>query len=446
MKKIQRMLALFLVLLMLLSATACSSSNVRDELNALKDAVARLEAENESLKQQAIANREELANQKTALEALQKDSEDSFNTLEDAIMGRFRVRVFDIDGELLVDAAASCTEVSSLAGYLTEQHGMVSYASDYGTTVVSIAGSVVDANYYVSISENGSYAQTGIDGLKLDAGDLFEFKVECWNTVESGFGTMDEYDVLVDQLVYSYLKKTLPEKIAAATAYTDALYWDQAAIEMMRKYDYDLSLLTPTYTDVYRASVQAVDPTTLSGNEFMKYDYACRALDITPAGNFVVSFQAAVATSCTDWLLPLAKDLRVDTDGVRNLLATPPDLSMTMGPDASILSYVLRGIYQNYEGYLAKYTETLDWGNGTSCALVLLAFAKDGVDPRGEAYQKQGKDILETLLDTYYDESLGIVKVYPDDTGLNFSSNQIYASLMAYKAWRDTGSAVNIFA
>ena len=446
MKNFSKCLALLLATMLLLCMTSCGTGELRDEVNSLKDAVTRLEEENELLRQQAIADREELANQKKALEALQKDSEDSFNTLEDAIKGRFRVRVVDIDGELLVDAAASCNEVTSLVSYLTENHEMVSYASDYGTTVVSIAGSVVDANYYVSISENGSYAQTGIDGLKLDAGDLFEFKVECWNTVESGYGTMDAYDVLVDRIVYSYLKHTLPEKIASATAWTDALYWDQAAVEMLRSCGYDESLFSFSYSDAYRASVEAVDPTKLQGNDFMKYWYACRALGVTPAEGFEASLRTAVAQTCTDWLLPITKRLSVETDGVTKLLETAPDLSMTMGPDMSIHAYVLRGLYRGYEGYLTKYTEKLDHGNGTSTALLLLAFAKDGVSPREVAYQKDSKDVLEVLLDTYYDEAIGIVKVYPEDTELNFSSNQIYASLMTYKAFRDKGSAVNIFA
>ena len=113
MKKFSKCLALLLATMLLLCMTSCGTGELRDEVNSLKDAVTRLEEENELLRQQAIADREELANQKKALEALQKDSEDSFNTLEDAIKGRFRVRVVDIDGELLVDAAASCKRLAA---------------------------------------------------------------------------------------------------------------------------------------------------------------------------------------------------------------------------------------------------------------------------------------------------------------------------------------------
>ena len=54
--------------------------------------------------------------------------------------------------------------------------------------------------------------------------------------------------------------------------------------------------------------------------------------------------------------------------------------------------------------------------------------------------------MTEVLCDTYYDAELNLVKYAVSDTGVNFSTNQIYASLMAYKACRDLGTAVNIFA
>ena len=49
-------------------------------------------------------------------------------------------------------------------------------------------------------------------------------------------------------------------------------------------------------------------------------------------------------------------------------------------------------------------------------------------------------------MNTYYDEELTLVKYATTDTGVNMSTNQIYAGLMAYKVQRDLGIAANIFA
>ena len=97
---------------------------------------------------------------------------------------------------------------------------------------------------------------------------------------------------------------------------------------------------------------------------------------------------------------------------------------------------------------LSDLTETVEFGNGTSSALVLSAFASLGLNPRDSKYEVQvngeSKDILENLIDTYYDEKLGLVKYATTDEGTNFSTNQIYAGIMAYKVSRDLNKAVNI--
>ena len=445
MKKLTRLIAVLMTVVLLLSATACVTSDSHNaDMESLKASVSTLQAENEALKQQAIEAKEELANQKAALEALKQETDEKIKNLEALIKEQYRIKVVDLDGEVLVDTAVDCA--SPITEALTEEFNMVSYQSQYGTSIVSIAGSIVDPNYYVSIRENGMYAEVGVDGLVCDPGDVFEFQVECWNTVESGYGTMDEYDLLVDKAIYGYLKNILPEQSMAATSFADTLYWDQIATTFMVSKGYDANLFRLAYSDAYKTAVEAVDVTKLTGNDFMKYYYAQKSLGNEFPEAFQATFQNAVANSCSDWLLPVAKALNVETEGVTAAIAQLPSTSMQWGPDASIWSYVQKGLYQNYDGYLDFYSSQLDWGNGTSTALTLLAFAKDGVDPRDAAYEKNGKDVIEVLFDTYYDAELNLVKYAVSDTGVNFSTNQIYASLMAYKACRDLGTAVNIFA
>lgn len=448
MKKITKIVAALLTLVLLVAGvTSCGNTTaLEQELAALKETVSGLSAENEQLKQQAIAAKEELANQKAALESLKKESEEAIAKLEATLNGQFQIKVIDIDGEVLADDFVYCRDATSVTELLRNSYDMVDYTSAYGTTIVSVLHSVVDPNYYVSITENGMYAEVGVDGLVIDPGDVFEFRVECWNTVSSGYGTMDEYDLLVDKAIYSYMKSILPETAKQATTYTDSLYWDQAAVTFMAANGYDTGLFRLSYSDAYTTALEAVDVTALTGTQFMKYYYAQKSLGREVSQDFKNTFSAAVSSSCADWLLPVAKALAVKTQGVTDSVATAPSESMTWGPDMSIWSYVLKGLYRDYDGYLARYTDRLDWENGTSTALVLLAFAKDGINPRQETYEKDGKDIIEVLFDTYYDATLNLVKVNATDTGTNFSTNQIYASLMAYKACRDLGTKVNIFA
>lgn len=446
-RKFTRVVACLLIALMLFSAVACNRGDtIASELDSLKESVAALIEENEALKKQAIEAKEELENQKEALEALKNDSAESDKRLETILKSQYQIKVIDIDGELLVSDTLYCKDSVSLIDTLKENYDTVSYSSEYGTTVVSVSGSVVDPNYYVSITENGKYADVGIDGLVIDAGDIFEFKVECWNTVDSGYGTMDEYDILVDKAIYSYMKNILPEQVAEAESYTGSLYWEQAAVTFMASRGYDANVFKFNYSDAFINSVNSADVATLSGNDLMKYYYAQKSLGNAPSDAFKSSFNTAIESSCTEWLLPVAKALESKADSIDKLIETAPSTSMEWGPDVSVWSYVLKGLYKDYNGYIDTYTAQLDWGNGASTALVLLAMAKDGLNPRATEYEKNGKDIIEILFDTYYDAESGIIKVYAEDTSTNFSTNQIYSSLMAYKAYRDSGSAVNIFA
>ena len=518
MKKINKLLAALMVVVLLLLAVSCGTDGALNEtVDSLKASVATLQAENEALKQQAIEAKESLANQnaaleenkseiadlkqqiaatnqdlagqKTALEALEKEAadlaakleaananladqeatltalkegleakiadaearieaaEEKLQALEAFIKGQYQIKVVDLDGEVLVDDTIKCIDSVSVTATLNEKYNMVSYQSEYGTTIVSIAGSIVDANYYVSITENGTYSPVGVDGLVIDPGDVFEFKVECWNTIASGYGTMDEYDVLVDKTIYAYMKNVFPTQIASAKTYTGSIYWEQAAVAYMASKGYDSNLFKFEYSDTFKESLSAVDVSSLSGTNLMKYYYAQKSLGNTVSEDYKTTLRT-VAESCNSyWLLPMTKALDINTDAITSYVAKAPSTSVSWGPDMSVWEYVLKGLYSDYDegNYLDLYTSKLDWGNGTSTALVLLAFAKDGVDPRSQAYELDGKDIIEALFDTYYDSELNLVKWKTTDTEANFSTNQIYASLMAYKVCRDTGAPANIF-
>ena len=86
-----------------------------------------------------------------------------------------------------------------------------------------------------------------------------------------------------------------------------------------------------------------------------------------------------------------------------------------------------------------------DKGNGISTALCLLPYAALKKNVR-TVKNDSNKDLLEVLFDTYYDSELDLVKWKTTDTKITANSNQIYASLVAYKVNRDLGKKVSIFA
>ena len=63
-----------------------------------------------------------------------------------------------------------------------------------------------DEKLAVAIYENGIAASSGVESLVVYEKDVFEFKVECWNTLDSGYGLFDKYDILVDKAIYHYAK------------------------------------------------------------------------------------------------------------------------------------------------------------------------------------------------------------------------------------------------
>ena len=96
-------------------------------------------------------------------------------------------------------------------------------------------------------------------------------------------------------------------------------------------------------------------------------------------------------------------------------------------------------IDEEYLTTLSKATHD----NPTSIALSIASFAASNKNVR-QYKNADGKNLLDLLLESY-DSNLGLIKYAASDTGINYSTNQIYASLIAYKYQRDTKTAVNIF-
>ena len=119
----------------------------------------------------------------------------------------YTLKVIDIDGEELLNRNITTTDKNSLFSYIDDNLTVTYTTGDTGHYITSLEESVVDPSYFLALYENGQMSSVGVDGIVLDDGDEIVFKNECWNTVETGYGTKTATDIKVDQIIYSTYKK-----------------------------------------------------------------------------------------------------------------------------------------------------------------------------------------------------------------------------------------------
>ena len=339
--------------------------------------------------------------------------------------------------------------------------------SQYGSYINRINNSFVDNNWSIMIYENYDLASSGIDDLEINAGDVFEFKHECWNTISSGYGTMDETDILVDKIIYSYAKNQMKGYLSKTASYTAEAGWDNSAFgaadywsfifnDFMIENNYDKNVFNvkdvPTNL---KSDLEAFDVTKLSGAQFGKYYFAAKGLGVDLNGNFKTSYQNYLNNLPETYdvykeyeypfTLGISKKLNVTSTNFNSLINTTYRASTEFGIDG--LSWQLASLSQFKDLAKAELSafEAKDYGNAISTSLAILPYAALGENPRSEEYKKNGKDLIEILIENYYDSENKIIK-YNKEESINTNTPQIYTYLAAYKVARDSGKKVSIFA
>ena len=362
----------------------------------------------------------------------------------------YQIKVVDLDGEELGSATININEQSSVFNDLINNFAVDYTVSDYGPYISSINGSIVDVNYFLAIYENGVSAATGVDGLVADENDVFEFKVECWNTISSGYGTMDEYDMLVDKVIYGYMK-TLD--LSSSTTFADGSFWDLMTINLGKNNYYDANLFNyDNISDGVKEELETYDISTLDGANLYKYYLYSRALDkdLSALKTHTSSYVETLSDEYNDYVSPFivaaSYGLNVESEKINTLVNAPISTNFTWGPDVPVWQYTTSSLFnQNIDNAtLNTCLETLDYGNSCSNALVLQAFAAANENIRDSKYEVEGKDLIEVLFDNYYNESNNTLE-YTKGVANTYSANQVVVSLMAYKVNRDTQKAVNIY-
>lgn len=379
---------------------------------------------------------------------------------------RYSIEVVDIDGEKIYENSFNNTGDKVLED-LNRDTTVTGYDSQYGYTLTSIAGSVIDSNYYLAIYENDVYSSTGVDGLVIDDGDKFTFKVECWNTISSGYGAFDETDVLVDKIIYSYAKNQMKDYLKKTNTYTatggfynevfgQADYWSFLANNLMIENGYDKNVFNYNAVPAsVKSDLEAFDVSTLSTTQFGKYYFAAKGLGVDLTIGFKTAYQGYLNNLPEEYpvygeyeypfTFGIAKKLDVTSANLNSLVNTSYRASTEYGIDGLAWQIASLAQFVNLDANELAAFEAKDYGNAISTALALLPYAALNESPRKEEYKKNGKDLVEILIENYYDSSNNYIK-YNNTEGLNSNTPQIYASLMAYKVSRDSGKAAYIFA
>ncbi len=362
----------------------------------------------------------------------------------------YKITVYDLDGELLVDDTISATSNENLFERLKNDYNATYEESNYGPYLTSVANSIIDKNYYVAIYENDSYATSGVSDLVVDNNDHFTFKIECFNN------EFDEYDLMLDKAIYSYMKNYFKDIVSKEEEFSTSMseFWSYMMVSMARANGYDNKVFNLDFVkDKMLKSLEEFDVNTLTGQAIGKYYYVARALDynLTDYFNFYEKFASENTYPFSEYTSPFIMRPAASLENKPAWLDEYVNASLASdywGPDGAAWQLMIQSYFRDIKkDELLPLTGKLDWDyskNATSKSLVLAAFASCGYDLRSEEYEVDGVDMLEDIFNKYYID--GLVCYNEDTLEPNMSTSQIYAYLMNYKVFRDSRNKVTLFA
>ena len=374
----------------------------------------------------------------------------------------YTLKVYDLDGTELYNKKVTAKEDSSLFLSLNDKTTLVQDSTDLGHEIKSINGSINDSIYQFNIYVDGKKTTETVDSLKIKAGSVIELKNELKVT-------LDEKDQLLEKAIYKYAKDYLiadvsddtleslnqPSEYNGVVSYTKfSNFWTYLCVGLLKDNGYNIDIKEKN-TAIYNA-IKDYDLTTLSGTDFGKYYYYAKAFDVN-LDSFKTKYKNFVDNTLEEEYTPFyyqeysipfeiapAKALNISSEKITGLVNTTYVPDTTYGTDGFnwfTTANLLFGKEKNTETLTTL--SQIDYDNITSAALTVATFASANENPRKAAYKKDNKDLIEKILESY-DAGLGLIKYAEADTGINYSTNQIYSSLIAYKYQRDTNTAVNI--
>ena len=382
---------------------------------------------------------------------------------------KYTLKVYDLDNEVLLDEKIEEKNDTSLYESLVKNTSFNVKASDssFGHYIESISNSIIDPNYALMIYENNQLSNAGVDYIKLNDGDEITIKNECWSN------QLDETDILVDKIMYKYSKYALHYFTGRDETYKNSNYWNYMLINIACDNSYDSHIFNAK--DYTRSNLK--DALVIDDNmdiaDWGKYYHMAKALGVsldtfkTKYTEFINNVQTDYSANYAEYSLPfgitMAKTLNITSANLEELVNTTYRCSTDWGTDSLMWQLTALAAFDKIDKdeldnitisieksdiYDSNFTVVGQHTNAISTALKLLPFAALGENPRAKK-NADNKDLVELLIEDFYDAKTGYLKIYGDDEESdidNININQIYASLMAYKISRDLDKKVNLFA
>lgn len=418
-------------------------TDLQDKITELESKITELEQENADQKNVIKEKEEEINNKDAQIESLTEQ----VNKLLEQLNKKpiiYTISVYDIDGEKLANKEIIGLEGDLLIDALKENFDVVSTQTEWGSLITSIEGSIVDPNYYLACYENDEYATVGADELVLENNDKIEYYAECFNT------ELDIVDLVVDQLIYDFMKKSVSaifEKVDASGKSPFYDYYLTPAILMMKKLGYDQSIFNFNFSNaaaIKEVLEQKDWQAETDQNNFMKGGISLIALEGDTA-----SFKEALNSQSTYnyWQAIITKALNIENEALSSTISgwTAP----TASGDLSMMQLSAYSVYMTKEqlgtaaidATYANLTETgVDcWGvNGASTAQFILGLCALGLNPREYTVTTETgtTDAIE-ILTTYVTDGGLKYQLDNDSADLGYTTPQGIAALLAYKAMRD---------
>jgi len=370
-------------------------------------------------------------------------------------LGTYRISVYDIDNELLGDETITEGTYTNLFNAINDKFTVESSDNGDGTHwIKSINGTIKDNNWSLMLYVDGVESWSSADNIVPEKDKVYSFKNECWAAVDYGYGaSMDEIDVKTDIAIYHYLKTELKTTVESTKTFTGSTYWEMLIIDLYKRFNYDSSLLSFTFTDELKASINNQDISKLSGANIGKYFTHAYIMGLVPEGfgttyetqiNAVKSFNSYT----TPFMLIPAAYLGTTSTNIDTLCQAALG-NTSWGPDGNLWEITSQSLFADRSSAITFTDYVKDWGNNTSNCIVLQATSAFGIDVRDTGtfgtFGEKNLDYLSYIFDGFYDEEKMLLKWKATDTDYVMSSNQIYAGLLAYKCFRDSNKKANIF-
>lgn len=367
---------------------------------------------------------------------------------------KYTVSVYDIDGEELANKDIIGKDGDKLVDVLKNNFDTIITQSEWGSSIVSIEGSIIDPNYYLACYVNDEYALVGADELVLHDNDKVKYVSECWNT------EFDETDKLVDKIVYKFVKnelKNIYEKISSSSKTPFYDYYLTASIMMMKKLGYDQRYFNFNFENA--GSIKTVLENKDWESETVQNNFMKGGITMLALGADMTAFKTALNKQAkyNYWQTIVAKALDIEND----ILKTTIDSFEipTKADDSSLMAVTAYSLFMTKdeigtslidETYKNLTENGIDcWGvNGASTAQFIIALCSLGLNPRNYTVDLENNlkiDSIEIMAKYAYENGLKYT-LSNDKIDLAYTTPQGITAFLLYKVMRDNKlSSANCF-